>query len=77
MKVHVTGDGKFKKNLHSALLSMSETSMMCTIDGESFFMFTKHVWIEGPRASCNIADNNTGMHDVTNIKESVQAAWAI
>ena len=64
---------KFKKILHEALLPTSqETGVMCTINEESFFAFTKCMWIRDSGASCYITNNDIEMYDITIINESVQ-----
>ena len=73
-KVSFASDVKFNKNKHSALLSKSETCMMCTIDGKSFFMFTKHIWIRDSGDSCHTIKNDKGMYAITNIDESIQGS---
>ena len=48
--------------------------MMCTIDGTSFHLFTKHTWIGDSDASCHITNDEKGMFDVIKIQESIQGS---
>ena len=48
--------------------------MMCTIDGNSFHMFTKNTWIGNSGTSCHITNDETGMFDVIEIQESIQGS---
>ena len=52
----------------------SESCMMCTIDGDTFFLFTKNTQIGDSSASCN---GNTGIYDITDINESIQGSSSI
>ena len=54
-----------------------ETGMMCTIDGDTFFSFIKNTWLGDSDASCHIANNDTGLYDITNIDESIQGSSGI
>ena len=38
----------------------SEAGMMCTINGNTFFSFTKNTWIGDLGASCHITNDDTG-----------------
>ena len=55
----------------------SEADMMCTIDGDIFFWFTKNTWIGDSGASCYIINNNTGLYDINIIIESMQGSSGI
>ena len=55
----------------------SEAEMMCTIDGNTFFLFTKNIWIGDSSPSCHITNDNNGMYDVINIDESIQGSSGI
>ena len=47
----------------------TETGMMCTIDGDTFFFHKKHLdW------TCQIMNNDTSLYDVNNINESIQGS---
>ena len=46
--------------------------MMCTIDGESFYAFIKHMGIGNLGTLCNVTNNDTGMYDTTNMDKLVQ-----
>ena len=61
--VRFASDVKFKKPM--------EASMMCMIDGETFFSFTKNM--NGRfRCSYHITNNEAGLYDMTNINKLVQ-----
>ena len=55
----------------------SETGMMCTIDGNTFFSFMKNTWTRDLGASCHITNNNTGLYDIIDIDESIQGSFGI
>ena len=46
--------------------------MMCTVEGDSFYTFTKNMWIGDTGASCNITNDDNGMFDIEQFVESVQ-----
>ena len=46
--------------------------MLCTINDETFHLFTKNTWIGDSGASCYIINDITGVYDVTDINKSVQ-----
>ena len=46
--------------------------MMCTIDGKTFFSFTKNTWIGCLGASCHITNDNNGIYVIINIDKSIQ-----
>ena len=41
--------------------STGETRIMCTIGGDSFYVFTKNIWIGDTGTSCQITYDDTGM----------------
>ena len=49
----------------------SEAGMMSTIDGDTFYSFTKNNWIKDSGASCHITNDNTGLYDITNINDMI------
>ena len=51
--------------------------MMCTIDGDTFYSFTRNSWIGDSGASCHITNDDTGMYDITDIDESIQGCSGI
>ena len=55
----------------------SEAGMMCTIDSDTFFSFTKNTWIGDSGASCHITNNDTGLYDITDINKSIQGSSSI
>ena len=55
----------------------SKAGMMCTIDGDTFFSFTKNTWIRDSGASCHITNDNTGLYDITDIDKSIQGSSSI
>ena len=54
-----------------------EAGMMCTIDGDTFFSFTKNTWIGDSGASCHITNNDTGLYDIIDFDESTQGSSSI
>ena len=55
----------------------SETGMMCTINGDTCFSFTKNTWIGNSGASCHIMNNDTSFYDVTDINKLIQDSYGI
>ena len=51
-----------------------EIVMLCTIDGWTFYSFTKNIWIRNFGASCHITNNDTGLCDITDINKLVQGS---
>ena len=51
--------------------------MMYTIDSETFYSFTKNMWIGDSGASCHIMNNNTGMFVAINIDKLIQGGSSI
>ena len=70
-KISIASDLKFKI-LHADLLPTIEAGLICTIDGEMFFSFTKNMFIGDLDTSCHITDNDSGLYDVFDISELVQ-----
>ena len=68
-----------KKNVRFAedVKQPSEAGMMCTIDGKTFFMFTKNTWIGDLGSSCHITNDNTGHYDIIDIDELIQASSSL
>ena len=56
---------------------VKQTSEMCTIDGDTLYLFTKNTWIGDSGASCHITNGDTGMYDVTDINELIQGSSGI
>ena len=54
-----------------------EVGMMCTIDGDTFYSFTKITQIGDSGASYHITNNNTGLYDVTDMDELIQGSFDI
>ena len=48
--------------------------MLCTIDGETFYLFTKMTWIGNSGASCLMTNNDASLYDITKINELVQGS---
>ena len=71
--------GRIKKKVWFVkdVKQFSQAGMMCTIDGDTFYSFTKHTWIGDLGASCHITNNNTGMIGVTDIDELIQGSSSI
>ena len=63
-----------KEHDFEILLSICETGMMWTIDGELFFIITKNMWIEDLSASCHITNNDTGVYNNIDIDEPFQVS---
>ena len=49
-----------------------EAGMFCKFKGETFHSFIKNLWIGNSGPSCNMANNDTGLYDITNINKLVQ-----
>ena len=54
-----------------------EAGMMGTIDGDTFFLFMQNTWIGDSDASSHITKDNTGLYDITDIKDSIQGSFSI
>ena len=52
----------------------SEASMMCTIDGASFHLFTKNTGIGDSGALCHITNDDKGMFDIIKIDKLIQGS---
>ena len=50
-----------------------EAGMLCTIDEETFHLFTKNTWIGDSGASCYITNNETGLYNITVISNWYKA----
>ena len=48
--------------------------MLCTINGDMFYLFTKNTWIEDYVASCHIMNNDIGLFDIINIDKLIQGS---
>ena len=55
----------------------SEAGMVCTIDSNKFFLFTKNTWIGDSGELCHITNDKTGLYDIINIDESIQGSSSI
>ena len=55
----------------------SEAGMMCTIDVDTFYLFTKNTWIGDSGVPCHITDNYTGLYDLIDIDEFIQGSSSI
>ena len=56
----------------------SEAGMMCTINGDNFFLLTKNMWIGDSGALCHIMNNDTSLFSIININNSIQgSSWII
>ena len=49
-----------------------EAGILCTIDGDTFYLFTKNTWIGDSRAWCHIANHNISLFNVIDINELIQ-----
>ena len=55
----------------------SEACMMCTISGDTFFSFTKSMWIGDSSSLCHIMNNDTSLFNVININKLIQGSSSI
>ena len=55
----------------------SEAGMMCTIDGDTFYLSTKNTWIRDSGALCHITNDATGMFYISYIDDSIQETSSI
>ena len=46
--------------------------MMCTINGDNFYSFTKKTWIGDSGVLYHITNDDTSMFNITDIDESIQ-----
>ena len=52
----------------------SEAAMMCIINGDTFFLFTKNTWIGDSGVQCHITNNDTGAFDIIDINMLIQGS---
>ena len=55
----------------------SKAGMMCSINGNMLYSFTKNTWIGDSGASCHITDNDTSMYDIIYIDELIHGSSSI
>ena len=48
--------------------------MLCTIDGEMFYSFTKNMLIGNSGILCHIINDDTGLYGITDIKKMIQGS---
>ena len=48
--------------------------MMCAINGDMFYSFTKNTWIGDSGTSCHITNYDTDMYDIIDIDKSIQGS---
>ena len=71
-KKNVKKKVRFADNLKKPM----EAGMMCAIDRDIFFWFTKNTCIRDSNALCYIATDDIGLFDVININELIQgSSW--
>ena len=68
---------KIKVRFMEDVKQPSEAGMMCTIDRDTFFSFTKNTWIGDLGVSCHITKDNTGLYDITDIDKTIQGSSSI
>ena len=73
-KVSFLDDVKFKFLNADLLHASQEAGIMCTVDGELIFIFTKNMWISDLETSCHITNNISGLCDIIDINELVQGS---
>ena len=54
-----------------------DAGMICTINGNTFFSFTKNTWIGDLGASCHITNDDTGLYNINDINELIQGSSSI
>ena len=54
-----------------------EAGMMCTIDCDTFYSFTRNTWIRDSGASCHITNDDTSLYNITKINELIQGSYGI
>ena len=52
----------------------TEASMLCIINGVTFYLFTKNIWIEDSRAPCHITKDDISLFDIIEFNESIQVS---
>ena len=55
----------------------SEAGVMCTNDGNTFYSFTKNIWIRDSGASCHITNDNTGLYNIIDNNELIPGSSSI
>ena len=56
------------------LPSNQEAGMMCTVNRETFYIFTKNTLISNSVTLCHITNNNMELYDVTKMNMLVQGS---
>ena len=51
-----------------------EAGMLCTIDGDTFYLCTNNTWIGDSGPSCHITNDDIGLFDVINIDKLIQGS---
>ena len=51
-----------------------KAGMLCTINGETFYSFTKNIWVGDSGTSFHISNNDTGLFDVTEVNKFVEGS---
>ena len=83
MSCSLMSESKTKENKKEKVRFMedvkqpSEAGLMCTMDGNKFFSFTKNTWIRHLGVSCHITNNDTGLYNITNIDKLIQGSTGI
>ena len=72
-KKEIKKKGVFVNNVEKPM----EANMLCPFNGETFHSFTKSTLIGSVGVSGHIADNDTGLYDITDANMSVQGSLAI
>ena len=52
-----------------------EAVMLCTIDGDIFYLFTKNTWHGDSKVSCHITYNDTHLFNDIDIDKSIQESF--
>ena len=78
----LTSESKTKENENKKVqftedVKQPSAGMMCTINGNKFFLFTKNTRIRDLGTSCHITNDDTGLYNIININESIQGSSGI
>ena len=53
----------------------TEAGKLCTIDGDTFYLFTKSTWIGDSGALCHIMNDDVGLFNVIKINKLIQGSY--
>ena len=65
---------KKKVQLMENVKILMKAGMLCITDSNTFYLFTKSIWIEDSRALCHITNDNTSPFNIIDINELIHGS---